>query len=127
MTIEGMNHFTVLTDDVAKTVRFYGEVLGLVPGERPNFDFPGAWLYAEDRPILHIVGGRSRDALKAGVIDHIAFSARGLAATLAKLTAHDVEHICRQQAGSGVWQVFFFDPNGARVELDFAAHESVKA
>ncbi len=127
MTIEGMNHFTVLTDDVAKTVRFYGEVLGLVPGERPNFDFPGAWLYAEDRPILHIVGGRSRDALKAGVIDHIAFSARGLAATLAKLTAHDVEHICRQQAGSGVWQVFFFDPNGARVELDFAAHESAKA
>jgi len=112
---------------VAKTVRFYGEVLGLVPGERPNFDFPGAWLYAEDRPILHIVGGRSRDALKAGVIDHIAFSARGLAATLAKLTAHDVEHICRQQAGSGVWQVFFFDPNGARVELDFAAHESAKA
>ena len=127
MTIEGMNHFTVLTDDVAKTVRFYGEVLGLVPGERPNLDFPGAWLYAEDRPILHIVGGRSRDALKAGVIDHIAFSARGLAATLAKLTAHDVEHICRQQAGSGVWQVFFFDPNGARVELDFAAHESAKA
>jgi len=127
MTIEGMNHFTVLTDDVAKTVRFYGEVLGLVPGERPNFDFPGAWLYAEDRPILHIVGGRSRDALKAGVIDHIAFSARGLAATIAKLTAHDVEHICRQQAGSGVWQVFFFDPNGARVELDFAAHESAKA
>ena len=127
MTIEGMNHFTVLTDDVAKTVRFYGEVLGLVPGERPNFDFPGAWLYAEDRPILHIVGGRSRDALKAGVIDHIAFSARGLAATIAKLTAHDVEHICRQQAGSGVWQVFFFDPNGARVELDFAAQESAKA
>ena len=127
MTIEGMNHFTVLTDDVAKTVRFYGEVLGLFPGERPNFDFPGAWLYAEDRPILHIVGGRSRDALKAGVIDHIAFSARGLAATIAKLTAHDVEHICRQQAGSGVWQVFFFDPNGARVELDFAAHESAKA
>ena len=76
---------------------------------------------------MHIVGGRSRDALKAGVIDHIAFSARGLAATLAKLTAHDVEHICRQQAGSGVWQVFFFDPNGARVELDFAAHESAKA
>ena len=89
MTIEGMNHFTVLTDDVAKTVRFYGEVLGLVPGERPNFDFPGAWLYAEDRPILHIVGGRSRDALKAGVIDHIAFSARGLAATLARLTGRN--------------------------------------
>ena len=127
MTIEGMNHFTVLTDDVAKTVRFYGDVLGLVPGERPNFDFPGAWLYAEGRAILHIVGGRGREALRPGVIDHIAFSARGLAGTLANLTAHDIEHICRQQAGSGVWQVFFFDPNGARVELDFAADESAEA
>jgi hypothetical protein len=76
---------------------------------------------------LHIVGGRGREALKPGVIDHIAFSARGLAATLAKLTAHNVEHICRQQVGSGVWQVFFFDPNGARVELDFAADESATA
>jgi len=117
----------VLTDDVAKTVRFYGDVLDLVAGERPNFDFPGAWLYAEGRPILHIVGGRAREALKPGVIDHIAFSARGLAATLARLAAHNVEHICRQQAGSGVWQVFFFDPNGARVELDFAADESADA
>jgi len=32
MTIEGMNHFTVLTDDVPETVRFYGKVLGLVSG-----------------------------------------------------------------------------------------------
>ena len=127
MTIEGMNHFTVLTDDVAKTVRFYGDVLGLFPGERPNFDFPGAWLYAADHPILHIVGGRGREALKPGVIDHIAFSARGLSTTLATLAAHNVEHVCRQQAGSGVWQVFFFDPNGARVELDFAAEEAPKA
>ena len=126
MTIEGMNHFTVLTDDVAKTVRFYGSILGLVPGDRPNLNFPGAWLYAQDRAILHIVGGRPSEALRPGVIDHIAFSARGLAATLKNLAAHDVEHVCRRQVGSGVWQVFFFDPNGARVELDFGAEESAE-
>ena len=33
------------------------------------------------------------------------------------------QHACRRQPESGVWQVFFFDPNGARVELDFAAGE----
>jgi catechol 2,3-dioxygenase-like lactoylglutathione lyase family enzyme len=127
MTIEGMNHFTVLTDDVAKTVRFYGDLLGLVPGERPNLNFPGAWLYAQGLPILHIVGGRTPEALKPGVIDHMAFSASGLAATLARLTANNVEHVCRRQAGSGTWQVFFFDPNGARIELDFAAAETATA
>jgi hypothetical protein len=47
----------------------------------------------------------------------------GLSDTLATLAAHGVEHVCRRQAGSGPWQVFFFDPNGARVELDFAADE----
>ena len=32
MAIAGMNHFTILTDDVDNTVRFYGDFLGLEPG-----------------------------------------------------------------------------------------------
>ncbi|HTP47812.1 MAG TPA: VOC family protein [Casimicrobiaceae bacterium] len=123
MSIEGMNHFTILTADVEATVEFYREVLGLEAGPRPNFDFPGAWLYAGGSPILHVIGGRPREALKPGVIDHMAFSARGLPSVLATLRARSIEHDCRRQTGSGVWQVFFFDPNGARVELDFAASE----
>jgi hypothetical protein len=35
--------------------------------------------------------------------------------------------VCRQQAGSGVWQVFLHDPNGAKVELDFDADERPSA
>ena len=123
MTIEGMNHFTILTDDVSGTVSFYGDVLGLTAGPRPNFRFPGAWLYASDAPILHIIGGLSRDALVPGVIDHMAFSARGLPGVLARLKARKLEYECRRQVGSGVWQVFFHDPNGAKVELDFDASE----
>ena len=123
MSIEGMNHFTILTADVEATVEFYREVIGLEAGPRPNFDFPGAWLYAAGSPILHVIGGRPREALKPGVIDHMAFSARGLPSVLATLRARSIEHDCRRQTGSGVWQVFFFDPNGARVELDFAAGE----
>jgi catechol 2,3-dioxygenase-like lactoylglutathione lyase family enzyme len=123
MAATGMNHFTILTDDVPRTVAFYGEFLGLAEGYRPPFGFPGAWLYMGGSPILHIIGGKPRDQLKAGVIDHMAFSATGLAESLAKLKAADVAHECRQQQGSGVWQVFFHDPNGALVELDFAPDE----
>jgi len=123
MPITAMNHFTVLTDDVARTVRFYGDLLGLVEGERPAFDFPGAWLYAGGNAVLHVVGGRPRSELRPGVIDHMAFTAIGLAPTLAMLEARGIEHTCRQQVGSLVWQVFLHDPNGARVELDFAATE----
>jgi catechol 2,3-dioxygenase-like lactoylglutathione lyase family enzyme len=124
MAVEGMNHFTILTDDVENTVRFYDEFLGLSAGPRPDFAFPGAWLYANGQPILHVIGGRPRSELKAGVIDHMAFTGRDLAGTLARLKARGIEHSCRRQVGSGVWQLFLFDPNGARVELDFAADET---
>jgi catechol 2,3-dioxygenase-like lactoylglutathione lyase family enzyme len=124
MTTTGMNHFTILTDDVPRTVRFYGDLLGLTDGPRPPLGFPGAWLYAGSQAVLHVVGGRPRDELKAGVIDHMAFSATGLPATLAALDTRSIEYLCRQQKGSGVWQVFFHDPNGAKVELDFAPEES---
>lgn len=123
MAVAGMNHFTVLTDDVPATVGFYRDVLGLSEGPRPPLAFPGAWLYAGGQAILHVVGGRPRGELTPGVIDHMAFSASGRAATLAALTARHIDYTCRQQVGSGIWQVFFHDPNGAKVELDFAATE----
>ena len=123
MAVSGMNHFTILTDDVPRTVDFYARLLGLANGPRPDLGFPGAWLYAGDTAVLHVVGGKSRDQLRTGVIDHMAFTAQGLADTLAALVTYNVEHTCRRQIGSGTWQVFFFDPNGARVELDFAADE----
>ncbi|MGH8849354.1 MAG: VOC family protein [Casimicrobiaceae bacterium] len=127
MAVAGMNHFTVLTDDVDTTVRFYGELLGLEPGPRPPLRFPGAWLYAGGQPILHIVGGRAKNELRPGVIDHMAFTGKDLAATLAALTARGIKHDCRQQVSTALWQVFFLDPNGAKIELDFAATERASA
>jgi catechol 2,3-dioxygenase-like lactoylglutathione lyase family enzyme len=123
MTTTGMNHFTVLTDDVPATVDFYCDVLGLADGPRPPLGFPGAWLYTGGQAVLHIVGGRPKSELRAGVIDHMAFSATGLRATVERLEAKGLPYQCRQQTGSGVWQVFVHDPNGARVELDFAPDE----
>ena len=123
MAISAMNHFTVLTDDVPRTVHFYCDLLGLADGARPDLGFPGAWLYAGDAAILHVVGGKSREQLKPGVIDHMAFSAKGLSDMLARLITLNVEHTCRRQNGTGIWQVFMFDPNGARVELDFDPSE----
>jgi len=117
MTIEGMNHFNVLTDDVEATRRFYVDVLGLEEGYRPPFNFDGLWLYAGGRPILHISASRMPDS-PAGVIDHIAFSAKDLKATIARLQASAIEYRLTRQVGTNLWQVFCRDPMGARVELD---------
>ncbi len=122
-----MDHFTILTEDVAATVAFYGELLGLEDGPRPPLNFPGAWLYAGGRPILHVVGGRPLPADPQGVLDHMAFSATGLAETVERLDALKIEYQLQHLPGSSLWQLFFFDPSGARVELDFRGEEAAPA
>lgn len=125
MAALGMNHFTILTDDLPATLAFYKEHLGLKPGPRPPFAFPGAWLYPEGggEAILHIVAGRSRGELVPGVIDHMAFTGRGLAQAVARLRARGVAYELRKLPAYGTWQLFFHDPNGAKIELDFDASE----
>lgn len=124
MTVHAMNHFTVLTDDIEKTVAFYERYLGLSVGERPDLGFPGAWLYAGGQAILHVIAGRPLPAQPAGVLDHMAFSATGLKDTIALLEADGIAHTSRKQAGGGVWQVVLHDPNGAKVEIDFDPDEA---
>jgi catechol 2,3-dioxygenase-like lactoylglutathione lyase family enzyme len=123
MTVTGMEHFTILTADLDRTVSFYRDMLGLESGRRPPFGFPGAWLYCGGHAVLHVVAGGMVPNPPAGVIDHMAFAATGLADTVSRLAAGGIAYDLRRQAGDGPWQLFFHDPNGARVELDFAATE----
>ncbi|MES3013063.1 MAG: hypothetical protein V4750_04925, partial [Pseudomonadota bacterium] len=59
------------------------------------------------------------------VIDHMAFSARDLRAVKARFDASGTKYDLRQQVGAGTWQLFCYDPNGAKVELDFDASETL--
>jgi hypothetical protein len=119
--IDGMSHFTILAEDRTCTLDYYCGLLGLVEGPRPDLGFPGAWLYppGSRHAVLHIVWDRPMPATRAGVIDHMAFSASDLKAVKARFDERGVEYSLRRQAGAGMWQLFSFDPNGARVELDF--------
>ena len=127
MAIDGMNHFTVLTKDLDATRDFYIGILGLKEGYRPPLGFPGMWLYAGAQPILHVVAGRPLPDPPAGVLDHMAFSASDLGAVTSKLKEKGIKYDLRKQPDSGVWQLFCFDPSGARVELDFSAKETALA
>ncbi len=125
MKVDGMNHFTIIAKDLERTRAFYTQILGLTEGYRPPFGFPGIWFYAGKHPILHVIGRDSLPDPKGGVFDHMAYSARDLPGTIAKLKASGIEHDVVRQTGSRIWQVFFHDPNGAKIELDFAPEESL--
>lgn len=122
--IEGMNHFTVIAEDPQRTMDFYTKLVGLQDGPRPDLGFPGAWLYAGGRAIVHVYFDRPVPAQRVGVIDHIAFTARDLKSVKARFDASGTAYELRQQRGAGTWQLFCHDPNGAKVELDFDASES---
>ena len=124
--IVGMNHFTVIAEDEHKTLAFYVGLLGMTVGHRPDLGFPGAWLYAGGpHAVLHMYFDRPMPAHRAGVIDHMAFSATDLKSVKARFDERGLKYDLRRQAGAGTWQLFTFDPNGAKVELDFDATESL--
>lgn len=124
--IVGMNHFTIVAADEKQTLEFYVDLLGLRIGHRPDLGFPGAWLYgAGPQPVLHMYFDRPMPTQRSGVIDHMAFSAVDLRAVKARFEAAGVKYDLRQQKESGTWQLFSFDPNGAKVELDFEAGETL--
>lgn len=123
MPISSMNHFTLLTKDVAATEDFYGDLLGLKSGYRPPISRPGVWLYAGDYPVLHVIDPVKMPAEPHGVLDHMAFTATGLKDVVSKLKRRNLKYDLRQQGETGAWQLFFYDPNGAKVELDFAKEE----
>jgi catechol 2,3-dioxygenase-like lactoylglutathione lyase family enzyme len=123
--IHGMNHFTVIAEDLDRTLDFYVGVLGLQQGPRPDLGFAGAWLYAGGTPILHVYADRPVPPGRAGVIDHMAFSAKGLRETKARFDERGLKYELRQQKGAGTWQLFTLDPNGAKVELDFDPAETL--
>jgi catechol 2,3-dioxygenase-like lactoylglutathione lyase family enzyme len=123
MSIQGMNHFTVLTHDLQATRDFYIGILGLRDGYRPDLGFPGSWLYVGDQAVLHIIAGRTLPEEPGGVLDHMAFTASDLKAVTGKLKSRGIDYILRRQNESRTWQLFCHDPSGAKVELDFAASE----
>jgi catechol 2,3-dioxygenase-like lactoylglutathione lyase family enzyme len=126
--VDGLDHFTITTSDLARSRSFYMDVLGLTEGDRPPLGFPGHWLYAGDRAILHLVGDDGavkrggRKANQQG-FDHIALAARGMKDLAERLKARGVSFETRDVPGRPRKQIFFLDPDGVKVELQFDARK----
>src|SRR5260370_7222335 len=82
MSVGVLDHFNIRTRKLADTVRFYEDVLGLEKGARPNFVFPGAWMYSEGKAVVHLVDISKTDEQQkpdSGVVHHVAFASRDFA------------------------------------------------
>jgi len=114
----GLHHVSVLVADTARALRFYVDVLGLAPIERPDLGFPGAWL-ALGAQQLHLMELPNPDATQgrvehAGRDRHFAVQVAALAPFVARLHAADVAFT---RSRSGRASIFCRDPDGNGVEL----------
>lgn len=139
MPLSHIEHFLIAADDLDATRDWYARVLGMQPGPHPDFGFPVHWMYLAGVDVVHIgpsakhAGeiqkqylGRTSQAtgVGTGAIDHIAFRAKGLRQMIQHLTAEGVPFNQRRANGQALFQLFFHDPNGIKIELNFDAAEA---
>ncbi|MBU3537843.1 VOC family protein [Polynucleobacter sp. UK-Gri1-W3] len=138
-----LNHFSIRSLEIEKTTNFYSKLLGLTVGPRPEFPFPGVWLYNGDdsswaNAVLHLIaidkndpnglkkylGERDPSSLYgSGAVDHIAFFAVGLEEKINLLKELKISYRERTVPVIGLHQIFLDDPNGIVIELNYPASE----
>ena len=140
-----LNHFSIRSTNLDASRRFYEDVLGLTVGPRPDFPFPGIWMYGGTHDdvanaVVHLIGidPDHPEGLKAylgdidvaklqgsGAVDHIAFFSDGLATMMDRVAALDVTARHRTVPSIGLHQMFLDDPSGVVIELNYPAAEAV--
>lgn len=125
MTVHHLHHFNIRVpvEHLAPVRDFYVRIVGLVEGERPPFRFAGHWLYAGEQPVLHLMAAKEGQELSRdlGSIDHVAFACSDYDATCRHLQAHGIGFRTSTVPGTSQQQLFFRDPVGNGIELNFSA------
>ena len=116
---------------MARLRDFYCEFLGLQLGPRPPLNSFGYWLYAGQQAVLHISelrAGETRSAGRTGTFDHVAFRCDHYETMLGRLRQAGIA--CRATEPPPLpgaprqRQIFFQDPAGNGIELNFSEQVS---
>ena len=133
MPLEKIDHYSIRTLRMEETKEFY-EALGLEAGPRPDFPFPGYWMYAGDAPVVHLVGldPDNPDGLYnylgvkdyefpdgGGAVDHLAFRASDPEGLKKILEERGVTYREREVPNLGLLQIFAEDPNQVTVAINY--------
>ena len=124
MPLTDLHHVALRTGDLEASEQFYTEVLGMEKVDRPDFDFPGAWLQMGET-MFHLMAGYAalgpdgKISRGSGAVDHLAIQARGFDEMREKFEFSGVEYKENNIQDFGIWQLFVNDPDGVIIELNF--------
>jgi len=125
MNVSGICHYNLRAPrELLESLRsFYCSIVGLSVGPRPPFQSFGYWLYAGGKDVLHLTESGGNDARIVGTphtFDHVAFSCSDASAYEAHLHANGISYQSDTVPSIGQFQLFFSDPAGNGVELNFS-------
>lgn len=120
MRVRGLDHYNIDTAKPTETVAFYEDVLGAVndPSRRPDFGFPGAWLFIDDHPVIHLNFIEEDRAGPTGAFNHIAFEAEGFLDMCQRLDERGLRYATNEAPEIDLLQIFVRDPNQVRLEFN---------
>lgn len=124
--ITKLDHVNLRTRDLDRLVDWYERVLDLRVGPRPDFRFAGAWLYAGDQAIIHIVADDGADRRDGPLtLEHFGLRAKDYRGFLMRLKTNDISYFeAKVSAGEADFQqVNIHDPDGNHIHVDFAMDE----
>ncbi len=129
MTTLSFSHYNLRAPrELLDTLRsFYTEVVGLSAGDRPPFTSFGYWLYAGQQAVLHLSEAARHEVRPiepATTFDHAAFNCTGRTDYEYKLAQLGIQYEVAHVPLTGVVQLFFKDPAGNGVELNFTGTDA---
>ena len=129
MPVRAFDHYNLRADRaLLDALRdFYRDVVGLAVGDRPPFRSFGYWLYCDGRPVLHLSqtsDGEQRPSGAVNTFSHAAFNCTGRAEYERRLQALGIPYRTAAVPLLNITQLFFHDPAGNGVELQFDDSEN---
>jgi catechol 2,3-dioxygenase-like lactoylglutathione lyase family enzyme len=142
MSLKSFEHVLIFTEDLEASHDFYVNMIGLRVGWRPDFPFPGYWLYLGESACIHlalstsirnpgdentsgeassdyVLEGQKGDSKGTGRIAHVAFNADNIEEFLERFEKAGVPARRERVPKAPLQQIFIEDPNGVQVELNF--------
>jgi len=122
----GIDHHSVIIQDVEKSRHFYADILGLeIDANRPDLSFDGLWVKVGKQQAIHCLCLQNPDSVDnrpehGGRDRHVCLVVSDMNTLIDTLEQHYIDYT---RSKSGRQAIFFRDPDGNAIEVGQAKAE----